>query len=94
MHRSLLFAVLFVSGFSVADNPPTMRVDYFHTGDVDTEMFSLDRVVIEPLPFPGNMEQPAGTRLKSGTRTPARSPGRAVSAAFTANGKPPAKQRR
>jgi hypothetical protein len=31
-----------------------MRVDYFHTGNAAEERFSLDRVVIEPLPWPGN----------------------------------------
>jgi hypothetical protein len=38
--------------------PATMRVDYFHSGNHDTEMFSLDQVVIEPLPWSGNMAQP------------------------------------
>ena len=32
----------------------TMRVDYFHTGNASEERFSLDRVVIEPLPWSGN----------------------------------------
>jgi hypothetical protein len=32
----------------------TMRFDYFHTGNARQEMFSLDRVVIEPLEWPGN----------------------------------------
>ncbi len=40
------------------DAPGTMRVDYFHGGNHDTEMFSLDQVVIEPLPWTGNMAQP------------------------------------
>lgn len=35
--------------------PQTMRLDYFHTGNATQEHFSLDRVVIEPLPWPGNM---------------------------------------
>ena len=34
--------------------PQTMRVDYFHTGNATEERFSVDRVVIEPLPWPGN----------------------------------------
>ncbi len=34
-----------------------MRVDYFHTGDANHEVFSLDRVVIEPLPWPGNLDK-------------------------------------
>jgi hypothetical protein len=37
---------------------PAMRVDYYHTGNVTEEMFSLDRVVIEPLAWPGNPNQP------------------------------------
>jgi len=31
-----------------------MRLDYFHTGDAKQEVFSFDRVVIEPLPWPGD----------------------------------------
>ncbi len=34
--------------------PRTMRVDYFHTGNDHQEMFSLDRIVIEPTPWPGD----------------------------------------
>lgn len=37
---------------------PTMRLDYYHTGNSAQEMFSLDRVVIEPLAWPGNTDQP------------------------------------
>src|ERR1043166_5822802 len=36
---------------------PTMRLDYYHTGDVSQEIFSVDRVVIEPLPWPGHLSQ-------------------------------------
>ena len=39
----------------------TMRVDYYHTGDATQEIFSLDRVVIEPLPWPGNPAQAIDT---------------------------------
>lgn len=38
--------------------PKTLRVDYFHTGNALTEIFSLQQVVIEPLPWPGNPDQP------------------------------------
>ena len=31
-----------------------MRLDYYHTGDAKQELFSVDRVVIEPLPWPGD----------------------------------------
>lgn len=31
-----------------------MRLDYYHTGNAKQELFSVDRVVIEPLPWPGD----------------------------------------
>jgi len=42
-------------GAALAQQPRTMRVDYYHTGNDHSETFSLDRVVVEPLPWPGNM---------------------------------------
>jgi hypothetical protein len=41
-----------------AGTPATMRLDYYHTGNVTEELFSVDRVVIEPLPWPGNPHKP------------------------------------
>jgi len=35
-----------------------MRVDFYHTGNDKEERFSLDRVVVEPLPWPGNPARP------------------------------------
>jgi len=35
-----------------------MRVDYYHSGNDKQESFSLDRIVIEPLPWPGNPKRP------------------------------------
>ena len=32
-----------------------MRLDYFHTGGAGQEVFSLDRVLVEPLPWSGNL---------------------------------------
>ncbi len=37
--------------------PETMRLDYYHTGDAKQELFSVDRVVIEPLPWPGDLSK-------------------------------------
>lgn len=37
--------------------PRTMRVDYVHSGNAQHEMFSLDRLVLEPLPWPGNPQK-------------------------------------
>ncbi len=38
--------------------PRTFRVDLFHTGTATEERFALDRLVLEPLPFPGNPARP------------------------------------
>ena len=37
--------------------PRTLRVDYYHTGNSHEEWFSLDRVVLEPLEWPGNLRK-------------------------------------
>ena len=44
----------------------TLRLDYFHTGGLGDEVFAVDRVVVEPLPWPGN---PAGDVDPSGYGT-------------------------
>jgi len=41
--------------------PRTMRVDYIHSGNALSEHYSLERVLIEPLPWPGNPQQPIDT---------------------------------
>lgn len=42
------------AGTSSAEPPRTMRVDYYHSGNALTEMYSLHQVVLEPLPWPGH----------------------------------------
>jgi hypothetical protein len=49
---------LLVATSAAAATPRTFRVDYFHTGNATEERFSLDRLVIEPLPWPGNPSRP------------------------------------
>ena len=51
-----LSSVLLFAAVAVAATP-TMRLDYYHTGDATSEVFSVDRVVIEPLPWPGHPSQ-------------------------------------
>jgi hypothetical protein len=46
---------------AAADPVRTLRLDYFHTGTATEERFSPDRVVIEPLAWPGTPTQPADT---------------------------------
>jgi hypothetical protein len=58
---SLLFLFCFFDGVtSFAGSlsvPRTLRVDYYHTGNSHEEWFSLDRVVLEPLEWPGNLNK-------------------------------------
>ena len=67
MNRYLLIVLL--SGLStppgaVADASASIRVDFCHTGNHETEVFSRDEIVIEPLPWPGNMQWPIDTTLR------------------------------
>ncbi len=64
MLARLFFISLFLSALACAENPRTLRVDYYHSGNAGTEMFSLDRLVLEPLPFPGNVSQPVDRTLR------------------------------
>lgn len=52
-------AVLFAMSCAIAlaAQPATLRVDYIHSGNAMQEIYSLERVVIEPLPWPGSMSQ-------------------------------------
>jgi hypothetical protein len=56
MRKLLLVPLLLFSLLSAAaaGRFQTMRLDYYHTGNDHQEMFSLDRVVIEPAPWPGD----------------------------------------
>lgn len=59
-----VLTLLLLGASANADPPSTMRVDYFHTGNHETEIFSLDQVVIEPTHWTGNMHQPLDTTLR------------------------------
>jgi hypothetical protein len=54
--RSLVTTTAFslLAAGSALATPRTMRLDYFHTGNATEERFSLDRIVLEPLDWPGN----------------------------------------
>ena len=58
MIRKLSLFVLLTSIATFAVTPRTMRLDYNHTGNDHQEMFSMGEFVLEPLPFPGNPNQP------------------------------------
>ena len=60
----LLLVSLFGGTQALAQAPATMRVDFYHSGNHEAEMFSLDQVVIEPLPWTGNMNRPIDETLR------------------------------
>ena len=53
-----MLASALVAAISLAAAPQTFRVDLFHTGTATEERFAVDRLVLEPLPFPGNPARP------------------------------------
>src|SRR5678815_3708965 len=53
--------VLFGIGLAQAAAPQTLRVDVQHGGDATSEHYALERVVVEPLPWPGNPARPLDT---------------------------------
>ena len=46
-----------VSAQTPAPTPATVRVDYLHSGNALTDQYALERVLIEPLPWPGDLSQ-------------------------------------
>ena len=54
---SMMVLMLLASLPAGAATPPTLRVDIQHSGDATVEHYALDRIVIEPLPWPGNPDQ-------------------------------------
>ena len=59
-----LFLGLLLGSVALAESPATLRVDFYHTGNHEMEMFSLDQVLLEPLPWTGNMHQPIDMTLR------------------------------
>jgi hypothetical protein len=61
--RFLLAALALVAGAAQAQTqapaqaPATVRVDYLHSGNALSDQYALERVLIEPLPWPGDLSQ-------------------------------------
>lgn len=57
---STLFALACsaAAGAATAQQPATVRLDYTHSGNALSEQYAIERVLIEPLPWPGDMSQP------------------------------------
>lgn len=54
---ALLILALAWTSPALAETPSTLRLDYFHTGHDGQEVFAVDEVVVEPLPWPGNPDR-------------------------------------
>jgi hypothetical protein len=57
--RKLLSACALIVSLSTAvlAATQTMRLDYYHSGNSSREIFSVDRISLEPLPWPGDLSQ-------------------------------------
>lgn len=58
MRPIILLLFLAASATQADESRRTFRVDYFHSGNAESESFSLDRVVREPLYWAGNPDRP------------------------------------
>jgi hypothetical protein len=55
----LLGTVLALSAGAIhAQQPATVRLDYIHSGNALSDQYAIERVLIEPLPWPGDMNKP------------------------------------
>jgi hypothetical protein len=61
LRHFLSLLALCASASALAAQPATMRVDYLHSGNALDEHYALERVVVEPLPWPGNLRQTIDT---------------------------------
>ncbi|HAZ07983.1 MAG TPA: peptidase M64 [Elusimicrobia bacterium] len=50
----ILFALLACTAVAQNAPAPAWRLDYYHTGGPNLEVFSLDGIVVEPVPFSGH----------------------------------------
>jgi hypothetical protein len=64
MRLFLIPLLISIASAVLAESPRTLRVDYYHSGNQAMELFSLDRLVREPLAFPGNPRQPVDRTLR------------------------------
>lgn len=64
MQRLILAVLFYLFANTSYATPKTLRIDYYHSGNASEEMFSLDQVVLEPLAFSGNLQQPVDTLLR------------------------------
>jgi len=77
LHALLLPAIFALAAAhpAAAEQPGTLRLDYFHTGGRGTEVFAVDRIVVEPLPWPGALSRTNDDGQSGSYRFEVRDPG-------------------
>lgn len=55
--RLLAAALMLAAGAANAAQPATVRVDYTHSGNALSDHYAIERVLIEPLPWPGDLSR-------------------------------------
>jgi hypothetical protein len=55
--RLLAAASLLAAGLAQAAQPATIRVDYTHSGNALSDAYALEQVLVEPLPWPGDIKR-------------------------------------
>ncbi len=55
--RILASLLLATSTAALAAPPATIRVDYLHTGNALADSYAIERVLVEPLPWPGDLSK-------------------------------------
>ena len=64
-----LLPMLLLAASAASTTPPaTLRVDVQHSGTAKTEAWALERVVVEPLPWPGNPARPVDDTNRGANR--------------------------
>ncbi|MBW8899074.1 MAG: hypothetical protein JF619_13385, partial [Massilia sp.] len=83
--RLFACALALAAGAAQAEAPATIRVDYTHSGNALSEQYALERVLVEPLPWPGDLTQNIDRtdRGLTGDRPPGVPDGRPVSRSAT-----------
>jgi len=61
---SMTLIIIFMTIAPLVQSAPTLRVDYFHSGNSEQESFTIDQLIIEPLEWAGNPREPLDKLLR------------------------------